>query len=201
MSRFRFAFPILCLAVAGVVGVLALTSAGVGPSAPSPSGPHLGGPFHLVDQDGRAVDQHLIDGKWTAVFFGYTFCPEACPTTLQGLAAAQDRLGARGRDFQIVFVTVDPGRDTPAKMKAYLATPGFPKGVIGLTGGEADIARAAKAYRVYYARSGSGPNYLMDHSVVTYLMSPKGELVAVLRPDQTPQEMAGQILAKMAGRG
>jgi protein SCO1/2 len=83
----------------------------------------IGGPFQLVDQDGRTVNQGVLNGKWSAVFFGYTYCPDVCPTTLQTLAQAKVALGAAARDLQVVFVSVDPDRDTPAQMKAYLARP------------------------------------------------------------------------------
>jgi protein SCO1/2 len=134
------------------------------------------------------------------VFFGYTFCPDVCPTTLQALAAVQDQLGPKAKDFQVVFVSVDPARDTPVKLKDYLSTHGFPAGVIGLTGAPEQVARAAKAYRVYFARHGDGPDYLMDHSVATYLMDPDGRFAAVLAPGETPQEAAAQIVKEMQSR-
>ncbi len=198
MNRFRIVFPLLCIVVAAGVGVLAFTSAR--PPASASSTPlNLGGPFQMVDQTGRPADQGRLTGKWSAVFFGYTFCPDACPTTLQALAAVQDKLGARAKDFQIVFVTVDPARDTPEKMKTYLETPGFPKGVLGLTGTPDQVARIAKAYRVYYAKSGTGPDYSMDHSVITYLVDPHGHVVTVLGPTQTPDQLSALIRKQMDG--
>src|SRR5579871_3056124 len=119
----------------------------------------VGGPFHLVDQDGRAVDQSILDGRWTAVYFGYTYCPDVCPTTLQMLGQAQGELGAKGKDFRVVFITVDPERDTPAQLKAYLSNQGFPAGAVGLTGAPAQVAQAAAAYGVYFQKAGSGANY------------------------------------------
>jgi protein SCO1/2 len=153
----------------------------------------IGGPFQLVDQDGKVVDQTLLDGKWTAVFFGYTYCPDVCPTTLQTLAAAQQKLGARAKDLQVVFVSVDPERDTPAQIKAYLAAPAFPKGTIGLTGSAAQVAAAAKAYRVYYQKQGTGEGYTLNHSSIVYLMNPKGKFDRVVSESQTPAEIATQI--------
>jgi protein SCO1/2 len=196
VGRFRLVFLALALGLATLAGVFALTRPASGPAAASAQA-GIGGPFQLVDQDGRPVDQRLLNGKWSAVFFGYTFCPEACPTTLQALAAVQDKLGDKAKDLQIVFISVDPGRDTPAKLKAYLSTHGFPTGVIGLTGTPEQVARAAKAYRVYYARQGNGPDYLMDHSVATYLMDPQGRFAAVLAPSGSPEEAAHQILKEM----
>ena len=160
----------------------------------------IGGPFRLIDQDGRAVDQHILDGKWTAVFFGYTYCPDTCPATLQTLAAAADRLGPRAKDFQVALVTVDPQRDTPAQLKQYLSNQGFPKKAWGLTGTPAQIAQVAKAYKVYYARNGEGDDYLMDHTAVIYLMNPKGGFSRGLSEAMKPDLISRQIGDAMAGR-
>jgi protein SCO1/2 len=199
VSRFR-PLSVLCL-------VLALAGAGAGCSRSGEGGAGrstgeaaVGGPFQLVDQNGTAVNQSLLKGKWSAVFFGYTFCPDACPTTLQTMAAAKDRLGPKGEKLQMVFVSIDPERDTPDKLKAYLNTQGFPKGVVGLTGTPEQVARAAKAYKVYYAKAGEGPDYLMDHSTVTYLMNPQGKFDRVIAYGQSPDQVAEQIGKAMAGR-
>ena len=205
MGRFRIVFITACLVLAGLVGAFVLTRPPGAAATPGAAGgatgnAAIGGPFQLVDQNGRAVDQRILSGKWSAVFFGYTFCPDVCPTTLQELAAVQDQLGPKAKDFQVVFFSVDPARDTPAKLKDYLSTHGFPAGVIGLTGTPEQVARAAKAYRVYFARHGDGPDYLMDHSVATYLMDPGGRFVAVLAPGETPQEVAAQITKEMQSR-
>lgn len=199
MRRFHLVLLSACAVLAALVGAVVLMR------SPQPAGlsesPTLGGAFQLVDQNGRTVDQRILDGKWTAVFFGYTYCPDACPTELQELAAVQDQLGAKSRDFQIVFISVDPARDTPAKLKTYLSTHGFPTGVIGLTGTPDQVARAAKAYHVYYAPAGGGADYLVDHSVATYLMNPDGRFATVLAPGESPQAVAGQILRQMQSRG
>jgi protein SCO1 len=209
VGRFRIVFITACLVLAGLVGAFVLTRPGAfvvipprgaAATAGATGNAAIGGPFQLVDQNGRAVDQRILNGKWSAVFFGYTFCPDACPTTLQELAAVQDQLGPKAKDFQVVFFSVDPARDTPAKLKAYLSTHGFPTGVTGLTGTPEQVARAAKAYRVYYARHGDGPDYLMDHSVATYLMDPGGRFVAVLAPGETPKAVAAQISKEMQSR-
>jgi protein SCO1/2 len=199
VRRFHLLLLSACVVLAALVGVVVLTRPPQ-PAAASSESPAVGGAFQLVDQNGRAVDQRILNGKWTAVFFGYTYCPDACPTELQELAAVQDQLGARSRDFQILFITVDPARDTPSKLKSYLSTHGFPNGVIGLTGSPDQVARAAKAYHVYYAREGSGSDYLMDHSVATYLMNPDGRFATVLAPGESPQAVANQILRQMQSR-
>jgi protein SCO1/2 len=161
--------------------------------------PAVGGPFQLVDQDGRPVDQSVLKGKWSAVFFGFTYCPDVCPTTLQAMARTQDLLGPKAKDFQVVFISVDPGRDTPQQMKTYLSNEAFPKGTIGLTGTPAQVDAAAKAYKAYYAKNGDGPDYLVDHFSSTYLMNPKGQFEKILPYGVAPEELARQISDAMRG--
>ena len=138
----------------------------------------VGGPFTLTDQDGRRVTEKDFLGRHMLVFFGFTFCPDICPTELQVMSAALDMMGPEGEKIQPVFVTIDPERDTPEVMKAYVAN--FGPRLIGLTGTPEEIAAMAKAYRVYYARAGdknSPDAYLMDHSTIIYLMGPDGRFV------------------------
>jgi protein SCO1/2 len=161
--------------------------------------PAVGGPFQLVDQDGRPVDQSVLKGKWSAVFFGFTYCPDVCPTTLQAMARTQDLLGPKAKDFQVVFISVDPGRDTSEQMKTYLSNEAFPKGTIGLTGTPAQVDAAAKAYKAYYAKNGDGPDYLVDHFSSTYLMNPKGQFEKILPYGVAPEELARQISDAMRG--
>jgi len=158
----------------------------------------VGGPFQLVDQDGKPTDQTVLKGKWSAVFFGYTYCPDVCPTTMQALAGAQAKLGDKARNLQVVFVSIDPQRDTPAQLKTYLSTPTFPKGAIGLTGTPAQVAAAAKSYRVYFQKQGEGEGYSMAHSSIVYLMDPAGKFSTALTDSQTPSEVATQIGDAMA---
>ena len=190
----------LILIAACVVGLAVLTGlawrAGVFAHAPS-GGP--GGPFQLVDQTGKPVTEQVLKGKWSAVFFGYTYCPDVCPTTMASMAQAQERLGPKAKDVQFVFITVDPERDTPAKLTAYLSNNAFPRGTIGLTGTPAQVAVAAKAYRVFYEKAGTGADYLMNHSTPTYLMDPKGRFQRVLPFGIGPDEIARQIADAMRG--
>jgi protein SCO1/2 len=158
----------------------------------------IGGPFQLVDQTGRKVDQRVLKGKWSAVFFGYTFCPDACPTTMFALGQAQKLLGAKADRFQTVFISVDPARDTPKQLASFLSTDAFPKGAIGLTGTPAQVDRAAKAYHVYYQAVGSGSAYTVNHSTVTYLMNPQGRFACLLPYDAQPQQIAAKVEAAMA---
>ncbi len=189
------------LALVALVGFALLRSPGVSGSGPSGGEAAVGGPFRMVDQNGQAVDQHVLDGRWSAVFFGYVSCPDVCPATLQTLAAAQDRLGARAKDVRVVLVTVDPERDTPAQLKVYLSQPDFPRGTLGLTGTPAQVARIAKAYRVYYQKvPRSGGAYDMDHSAAIYLMNPRGRFTVPLSETLGPQRLADAIGRAMAGR-
>ncbi|MGH7022960.1 MAG: SCO family protein [Caulobacteraceae bacterium] len=194
MKRANLIILLLALAILGLAGAL-LWHGEHGRTAPPAS--DIGGPFHLIADTGAPVDQAVLNGKWSAVYFGYTFCPDVCPTTLAALAQAQAALGAKARDFQVVFITVDPARDTPAQLRAYLSSPSFPKGSIGLTGSAAQIKAVASAYHVYYRRRGNGPDYSMDHTSIVYLMDPEGRFVRPLTPGP-PTDMARQILAAMA---
>ena len=194
--RQRLVLLAVCLVLAAGLAWLSMRQSGPKPDVPM--GPvAIGGPFHMVDQTGRAVDQSLLQGKWSAVFFGYTFCPDVCPTTLTALGGATQRLGDKAKRLQVVFVTIDPARDTPAQLKTYLQSPVFPPGAVGLTGAPDQVAAIAKAYKVYYAKSGTGPGYLMDHSSIIYLMDPKGGFVRLMRPDQGPDAMAKAISQAM----
>lgn len=157
-------------------------------------GPEVGGPFTLVNGDGNRVTDQQFRGKFMLVYFGYTFCPDVCPTTLSAVGDAMDKLGAKANEVQPLFITVDPRRDTPAVVKQYAAA--FSPRLIGLTGTADEIAKVAKEYRVYYAEHRTGPgsnDYSMDHSSVLYLMGPNGQFVAPVRADKSGDQMAVQI--------
>lgn len=190
-------FLALGLAAAATLAVLAARNGGFQPQAAQ--GAAVGGAFTMVDQDGRPVDESVLKGKWSAVFFGFTYCPDVCPTTLQTLAAAEDQLGPKARDLQVVFVSVDPKRDTPAQLKAYLSADSFPPGAIGLTGTPEQVAAIAKAYHVYYEVAGEGDGYLVNHSTPTYLMDPKGRFNRIIPYNLPPAEVARQIADAMRG--
>ena len=172
-----------------IIALVAVIGLGAGAAlfwrAESPAGADsaqadVGGPFKLVNQDGQTVDESILEGRWSVVFFGFTYCPDICPSTLQAVAAAQEQLGPRGADLQTVFISVDPERDTPEQLKTYLSLDAFPDGVVGLTGAPEQIEQVAKAYYVYYRKSGEGPDYTVDHSTAAYLMDPQGRFNRVL---------------------
>jgi protein SCO1/2 len=188
-----------------LAGLLAVLLAGglifkAGSSTRPRRRPLVGGPFQLVDQNGQPTTEAALKGQWNAVFFGFTYCPDVCPGTLQALAAASDQLGPKAKDLKIVFISVDPGRDKPEAVKAFLSGPNLPKNILGLTGTPQQVAAAAKAYRVYYKKAGDGPDYSVDHSTAIYLMDPKGRFVTVIAYNLPPEEIARQIKDAMAGR-
>ncbi len=200
-------FAGVCIAIAAALAVTTIVvikgrdAAGSTSRQVSSTGqPDVGGPFQLVDQDGQAVDQTLLNGKWSLVFFGFTYCPDYCPTTLQMLEATKRALGDRADEVQIVFITVDPERDTPQAMKDYLSSDGFPEGVIGLTGTPAQIRAAADAYRAIYEKVGEGEAYAMNHSLTIYLMGPDGRFRSPLGHDLGPANSA-RIIERAMTRG
>jgi protein SCO1/2 len=159
----------------------------------------LGGPFTLENSAGKTVSDRDYRGKFMLVYFGYTFCPDVCPTTLNAVADAMDKLGTKADQVQPLFITVDPRRDTPTVMQQYTAA--FSPRITGLTGSPDEIARVAKEYRVYYAehRTGPGPDdYSMDHSSVLYLMGPDGRFIAPIRADASGDQMAATLAKLMS---
>jgi protein SCO1 len=144
-------------------------------AAPTP----IGGPFTLVDDNGAPVTEKTVAGKPYVMYFGYTFCPDVCPTTLLDLSRWIEKLGPDADRLNYVFVTIDPERDTIQSMHAYLSS--FDKRIRGYTGTLAEIAQIAKEYRVYYQKVPTEDGgYTMDHTAVLYLMGPDGKLVTVI---------------------
>jgi cytochrome oxidase Cu insertion factor (SCO1/SenC/PrrC family) len=138
----------------------------------------VGGPFTMVNQRGETVTDKTYLGKPMLVFFGFTYCPDICPTELQIIAQSLTDLGDAGKDIQPIFVTVDPARDTPEVIGQYVAN--FGDRFIGLTGSESQVAEMASAYRVYYSKQDNAKdpaNYLMDHSAIIYLMGRDGKFL------------------------
>jgi len=176
-SRFQVIFAALALFAALVVAGTAYYFSGQIQTATSTGTALVGGPFTLTDQDGRKVTEKHFLGKYMLVFFGYTYCPDVCPTELQVMAAALDSMGAKADLIQPVFVSVDPERDTPELLKQYVEN--FHPRLMGLTGTPDEIASVAKTYRVFFSKvENSTPDaYLMDHSTIMYLMDPQGRFL------------------------
>ncbi len=148
----------------------------------------IGGPFALLDGDGRTVTDSDFRGRVMLIYFGYTHCPDACPTALADMASALDLLGDRKRDVALVFITVDPERDTPAIMKDYVSAFGVP--ITALSGTEEAIRPVAKAYRVYYAKHPTKDGYDMDHSSIIYAMDRRGRFALNFTHETAPQKIA-----------
>jgi protein SCO1/2 len=163
-------------------------------------GDAIGGPFTLTDQDGKTVRDIDFRGKYMLVYFGYTYCPDLCPTGLEGLAHMLDLLGKDASKVQTIFITIDPARDTPAKLKEYVAS--FHPSIIGLTGTSEQIDAVAKEYKVYYARGENVDenDYIMDHSTLIYVMSPNGAFLMPFPDDSDPATMAATLRALWAGK-
>jgi protein SCO1/2 len=182
-----------------LLAALAIGAAACQQREPPTTSQSIGGPFVLTDQNGTRETQSLLRGKWTLVFFGYTFCPDVCPVTLSNLGGAFERLGAEAKNVRVVFITVDPDRDTAAQLKTYLSSPSFPRGVIGLTGSAAQISDVARAYHVYFRKAGTGPGYSVDHTSVVYLMNPQGQFDRPVDASAPPDAVARQIDKAMRG--
>ena len=175
MSRRLIPILIVIAAVsAAALGYLYLYQGGTGPAAVP-----IGGPLRLTDQDGKPFDSTSLAGKPYAVFFGFTHCPDACPTTLSEIARVEDEIGAPAKELTTLFVTVDPERDTPAVLKEYISN--FGGNTVALSGTPEEVAQAAKEYRVFYKKvPTSDGGYTMDHTAVLYLMGRKGEFRDVI---------------------
>jgi protein SCO1/2 len=156
----------------------------------------VGGPFTLTDQNGRRVSDADFRGRFMLVYFGYSFCPDICPTDLAAMAAAIDQLGPDGETVQPIFITIDPERDTVARLAEY--APLFHPRLLALTGTPEEIAKAAAEYRVYAEKQGEGTDYLMNHSGIIYLMGPDGRFLTHFAQGASAEEMASKIREQMS---
>ncbi len=157
----------------------------------------IGGPFHLIDDKGHAVTAADYRGRWMLVYFGYTDCPDDCPLTLQKMAVAVNKLGPLADKVAPLFITVDPARDTPSRLASYLQN--FDPRIVGLTGSDAQIAAAAKAYRVYYSpaeHEKSGAD-IVGHSTFVYLVNPAGKFDALLPSDVDADTLTATLRTKL----
>lgn len=160
----------------------------------------IGGPFSLTDHEGRTRTERDFKGRYMLIYFGYTFCPDVCPTALQGMTVALDQLEPSSQKrIAPIFITIDPERDTPEQLASYVEN--FYPGMVGLTGTPEQIAATARAYRVYFGRSKdteSSSDYLMDHSSIVFLMDPDGGYLTHFTHATPPQKMA-ETIAKNVG--
>ena len=192
---------VLTLAAAGALGAawVSLVEAPA-PKVATSGTAAIGGPFTLVStNDGNVTDQ-TYRGKWLLIFFGYTFCPDACPTALNSISVALEKLGVDAGKLQPLFVTVDPQRDTREVLAEYLKS--FDSRIVGLTGSQDQIDRVVKEYRVYVASQKSetqgDDNYLVSHSAYIYLMDPQGKFVNVIQGSEAGEEIAAWLRKQMA---
>jgi len=157
----------------------------------------IGGPFALIDQNGKPRTNEDFRGKLLLVYFGFTYCPDVCPTDLQNIGLALDQLGAAGENVQPLFITVDPERDTAEHLKDYV--PMFHPRLIGLTGDGAAIHDAAAAYRAYYAKIPlKGDDYTVDHSSFIYVMGADGTYLGFFPPGTPPERIAESLRPRLA---
>jgi protein SCO1/2 len=157
----------------------------------------IGGPFTLTDHTGRRRSDTEFRGKLMLIYFGYTFCPDICPTDLMTIAQAVDALGKAGETVQPIFITVDPQRDTIERLGDYVSS--FHPRLIGLTGTSANIRKVALAYKAYYARKENGPgeDYTIDHTGVTYLVGREGQYLGFVPPQTSPERLVEVIRGQL----
>ena len=182
--------------LAGLIGLAAVAVLTLAPERAPVATSSVGGPFTLVNQDGKTVTERDFAGATHLVFFGFTHCPDICPTTLQQISDVLAALGDKARAMKVAFVTVDPDRDTPESLKTYLGS--FDPRIVGLTGSPEQVAAAVKAYRVYSRKVPTkGDDYTMEHTALVYVMDGQNRFIGALnlqRPaDETAAELAKRI--------
>ena len=194
-TRGALRVPAIAIALAGILVIAAgglLTFVLHSNTTGSVLASAIGGAFQLVDQNGKPFSDADLKGKWHLIFFGYTNCPDTCPTALNEMALALARLGAARDRVAIIFITTDPERDTPAVLKSYVEN--FDGPITALTGTLGDVAQAEKAYRVYSAKhKRPDGGYDMDHSAVIYVMDAEGRAVATLSPEAPAPAIAERL--------
>jgi protein SCO1/2 len=155
--------------------------------------PSIGGSFQLTDHTGQHRSNLDFRGKYTLVYFGYSYCPDICPTALSGMTEALVKLGAKANKVTPIFISVDPQRDTVANLAEYVAN--FHPSFVGLTGTEEQVKKAMKAYRVYAAKvdESAREDYLMDHSSIIYVMNPQGQFVAHFNHETPAEDMVAAL--------
>ena len=179
MQRRHIILIVACFLFGALLGAYALLlNSGPGDRVQSSGKALVGGPFTLVDASGKTVTDQDFRGRYMLIFFGFTHCPDICPAELQVMAGALDQLGDKAKKVVPIFITLDPERDTPEAVGAYVKN--FGPNIVGLTGSMDAVAVAAKAYRVSFSKfqdQNSGENYTIDHSALAYLMGTDGEYI------------------------
>ncbi len=190
--------PVLFLIVLFAAGFLAYSIRFSQESTRVEGKPLIGGPFSLIDPEGKRVTDRDFRGKLMLVFFGYTHCPDVCPTELQNMAEVMDKLGADANQVAPIFVSLDPSRDTPAVLADYLRN--FGTRIAGLTGSPDEVASAAKAYRVYFRKAGGGSDdYTVDHSAFVYLMDREGKYITHFMFNAPADAIVSEIKRHISG--
>ena len=189
-NRNRLLLP-LSVIVLGLVA-LAATAYVVTPDKSAPRASAIGGAFTLVRQDGQTVTDAAFKGEPLLVFFGYTHCPDVCPTSLYEISEVFKAMGS-DKKVQALFITIDPERDTPAVMKDYLSS--FDPRIVGLSGDPAQTQAVEKAFKVYAKKvpGAHGDDYTMDHTAIIYLLDKQGRFVNAFNLERTPQEAAKDL--------
>ncbi len=198
-SKLIFGFLIALLAAGGALLAVLLTipQPQQVPEESGSSAASIGGPFTLVATDGKTVTDQTYHGKWMLIYFGYTFCPDACPTAITNMGVALQKLGPEAAKVAPLFITVDPKRDTVKVMAEYLKS--FDPRIVGLTGSQAQTEEVAKAYHIYVTpQKSDGDDYLVDHSAYIYLMSPQGKFVTVVPGNAPGDQMADKLRRELA---
>ena len=179
MQRRHIVLIVACFLFGALLGAYALLlNSGPGDRVETSGKALVGGPFTLIDSAGKTVTDQDFRGRYMLIFFGFTHCPDICPAELQVMAAALDQLGDKAKKVVPIFITLDPERDTPEAVGAYVKN--FSSNIVGLTGSMEAISATAKAYRVSFSKfqdKSGGDNYTIDHSALAYLMGTDGEYI------------------------
>lgn len=194
----RLSRRVLLPIAAFVAGLVALSAAAVVTLVPQQQGgaTGIGGPFTLVNQDGKTVSERDFAGQPYLMFFGFTHCPDICPTTLQQVGDVLAALGSKGDALKVAFVTVDPERDRPETLKTYLSS--FDPRITGLTGSPEQVAAAVKTFRAYAKKvPSSGGDYTMEHTALVYLMNARNGFVGAVNLNRPAPETAAELAKRI----
>jgi protein SCO1/2 len=203
-QNLRIAGFLVAAALAVAVGIFAGNAwfrPAVSPDGRATGTASVGGPFRLTDQNGTARTDQDFRGKLMLIYFGYAFCPDACPTALQAMTVAVNALGKDGEAVTPIFITVDPERDTVEQLRIYAQN--FHPRLVALTGTKEETAQAAKSYRVYYAKqkAETTTEYLVDHSSIIFLMGRDGRYLTHFSHGSPPSAIAAELRKRLAGGG